>query len=67
MDNVTAIIERGLSLMRDRYVDLSLIANPDADLDALRAAQLTLPFEWDDIIFNFTYSTQVMAYDCYAN
>ncbi|KAG2029940.1 hypothetical protein BDR03DRAFT_987435 [Suillus americanus] len=66
MDSVTAIIERGLSLMKDRYVDISLITNPGANLDALRAVQIPLPFRWDDIIFNFTYSTQLMAYDRYA-
>ncbi|KAG1853392.1 hypothetical protein F4604DRAFT_1933286 [Suillus subluteus] len=66
MDNVTTMIERGLSLMRDRYVDISLIADPHANLDALRAAQVTLPFDWNTITYTFTYSTQDMAYGRYV-
>jgi len=64
---MTVMMERGLSLMRDRYVNFALIANPNADLDALQVTQIILPFEWDDIIFNFTYSTQTMAYDRYID
>lgn len=53
--------------MRDRYVNLALVTEPNANLDALRAKQITLPFDWDDIIFNFTYSTQTMAYNRYVD
>ncbi|KIK32621.1 hypothetical protein CY34DRAFT_18909 [Suillus luteus UH-Slu-Lm8-n1] len=67
MDDIMAMMERGLSMMRDRYVDLALVTEPNANLDALRAKQITLPFDWDDITFNFAYSTQTMAYNCYVD
>ncbi|KAG1844483.1 hypothetical protein F4604DRAFT_1937532 [Suillus subluteus] len=67
MDDITAMMEGGLSMMRDRYVDLALVTELNANLDALCAKQITLPFDWDDIIFNFAYLTQKMAYNCYVD
>jgi hypothetical protein len=44
MDPVTQMIEKGLRLIRDSYADLSLMADAQADLTALWAAQPSLSF-----------------------
>jgi hypothetical protein len=67
MDDVTLMIEQGLSLTRDCYVEQCRRANPRASVSALRAAQFQLPFEWADVLDGVTYAMHSTAHDRYRS
>jgi len=66
MGDVTLMMEKGLSLMRDRYVDLSILTRPNIDATALRAMKIACPFSWDDVLSDLALSSMDTAYDRYC-
>jgi len=67
MDNITVIIERGLSLLRDKYIFLSKAVSPNLDVTALEAAHMTSPFNWDDMLRILVPESISLAYNRYKN
>ena len=66
MEDVTLKMEEGLSLMRDRYADLSILTRSNVDATALRATKITCPFSWDDVLSDLALASMDTAYDRYC-
>ncbi|KAG1794793.1 uncharacterized protein HD556DRAFT_1307805 [Suillus plorans] len=67
MDNVTLMMERGLSRMREQYAQLSQQVSPNVDVSALLAAPVTLPFGWDGMLSKLALASLTMAHDRYKH
>ncbi|KAG2132318.1 uncharacterized protein EDB93DRAFT_1107947 [Suillus bovinus] len=67
MGNVTLMIEKGLSRMRDRYAQLSQQVSPNVDISALMHVSVTLPFGWDEMLSKLALASMSMAYDRYRS
>lgn len=67
MDNVTRMMERGLSRMREQYAQLSQQVSPNVDVSALLAAPVTLPFGWDGMLSKLALASLTMAHECYKH
>lgn len=65
MDNVNIIIEKGLSLLRDKYVSLSTIVSPNLEVTALEAAKMTSSFNWDKFLRILVSERMTLAYTRY--
>ncbi|KAG2132879.1 uncharacterized protein EDB93DRAFT_1309070 [Suillus bovinus] len=62
MGNVTLMIEKGLSRMRDWYAHLLQQVSPNVDVSALMHAPVTLPFGWDEMLHKLALASMSMAY-----
>ncbi|KAG1837935.1 hypothetical protein F4604DRAFT_1928507 [Suillus subluteus] len=67
MDNVTLMMEMGLSRMREQYAHLSQQVSPNIDVLALLAAPVTLPFGWDGMLSKLALASMSMAHDRYKS
>ncbi|KAG1720750.1 hypothetical protein EDB19DRAFT_1835828 [Suillus lakei] len=67
IDDVTVMIEKGLSLMRNRYADLALHACPNIDLTALRTTHIPSPFSWDHMLSKLALASMTLAHERYVN
>ncbi|KAG1818889.1 hypothetical protein EV424DRAFT_1539974 [Suillus variegatus] len=67
MDNVTRMMERGLSRMREQYAQLSQQVSPNVDVSALLAAPVTLPFGWDGMLSKLALASLTMAHERYKH
>jgi hypothetical protein len=65
MDNVTSMIKKGLSLVRQRYIDWALHAWPNINVTALRIAQIPSPFSWDYMILKLALASMTLAFERY--
>ena len=65
MGDVTLMMEKGLSLMRDRYVDLLILMRPNIDATALWAMKIACP-SWDDVLSDLALLSMDTAYDRYC-
>ncbi|KAG1817490.1 uncharacterized protein BJ212DRAFT_1480056 [Suillus subaureus] len=67
MDNVTLMMEMGLSQMREQYTHLSQQVSPNIDVSALLATPVTLPFGWDGMLSKLALASMSMAHDHYKS
>jgi hypothetical protein len=66
MEGVTAMVEKGLSLLRDHYASMfQRVGGPNVNVAALKAARMTLPFRWDDLTSMLTFESMSLAHDRY--
>jgi hypothetical protein len=66
MEGVTAMVEKGLSLLRDHYASMfQRVGGPNVNVAALMAARMTLPFRWDDLTSMLALESMSLAHDRY--
>ena len=66
MEGVTAMVEKGLSLLRDHYASMfQRVGGPNVNVAALEAARMTLPLQWDDLTSMLALESMSLAHDRY--
>jgi len=69
MEDVELMMQKGLSLMRDYYTDLSILTSPNMDTTALQAVKIPRPFRQNKLeaLQKLKFSSMDTAYDRYHN
>ena len=65
MQDFEVMMQKGISLMREYYENLSILASPNMDTTALRAVKILCPFRWDKALKKLRLASKDTAYGRY--